>query len=123
MKFKEITQQDIPAIFEVRVATDENNFTYEELETRGISVETIAEKLKTSYKGWLCEVENEVVGFIIADKLTTAIYMLAVLPTHKNKQIETRLLNLAEHWLLSSGKQSLRNTGTTRKNPTSLPFC
>ncbi len=119
MKFREITIPDISAIFEIRVATDENNFTDEELEQRGISVETVEEKLKTICKGWLCQIESEIVGFIIANKKTAEIWMLAVLPAHKNKQIETRLLNLAEHWLLSSGKNSFQQT---RKNPSSLPF-
>lgn len=104
MKFREITIQDIPAIFEVRVATDENNFTYEELEASGISPESVEEKLRTSYKGWLCETDHNVVGFVIADKETGEIWVIAVLPEHINRGIGTQLLNLAEHWLISSGK-------------------
>lgn len=119
MKFREITIPDIPAIFEVRMASNENNFTHKELEEGEISIETVEEKLKSSCKGWLCEIENEIVGFIIANKKTAEIGILAVLPTHKNKQIESRLLNLAEHWLLSSGKNSFQRTS---KDPTSLSF-
>jgi ribosomal protein S18 acetylase RimI-like enzyme len=107
MKFREITLQDIPAIFEVRVATDENNFTYEELEERGISEESVKEKLKTTYKGWLCEAEHQVVGFIIADKKTAEIWVVAVLPDYINKSIGSKLLQLAEHWLISCGKRKL----------------
>lgn len=104
MKFREITVKDIPAIFEVRVATDENNFTYEELEGHGITPESVEEKLKSTYKGWLCETDNNVVGFIIADKKTGEIWVIAVLPEYINKRIGTKLLNLSEHWLVSSGK-------------------
>uniref|UniRef100_UPI003216B2CD GNAT family N-acetyltransferase n=1 Tax=uncultured Draconibacterium sp. TaxID=1573823 RepID=UPI003216B2CD len=107
MKFREITLQDIPAIFEVRVATDENNFTYEELQESGISFETVEAKLKTTYKGWLCEIENQVTGFIIADKKTAEIWVIAVLPDYINKSIGSQLLKLAEHWLLSCGKEKL----------------
>lgn len=105
MKFREITTRDIPAIFEVRVATDENNFTYEELEKLDITPDSVEEKLKTTYKGWLCEIENEVVGFVMADKKTAEIWLIAVLPQHINKSIGSQLLNLAEHWLISSGKK------------------
>lgn len=104
MKFREITIRDIPAIFEVRVATDENNFTYEELEAHGITYESVEEKLKTTYKGWLCEMHSQVVGFIIADKKTGEIWVIAVLPEFINQRIGTQLLKLAEHWLVSSGK-------------------
>lgn len=107
MKFREITIQDIPAIFEVRVATDENNFTYEEFEAHGITFESVEDKLRTTYKGWLCEIESKVVGFVIADKKTAEIWVIAVLPEYINQRIGTKLLNLAEHWLISSGKQKI----------------
>lgn len=111
MKYREITLRDTPAIFDVRIATNENNFTYEELEARGITHELLKEKLLGTFKGWLCETNNEVIGFVIADKKAANIWALAVLPKYKNKQIETRLLNLAEHWLLSSGKKSFQHSG------------
>lgn len=113
MKFREITLRDIPAIFEVRVATNENNFTYEELEARGINFEVLEGKLLGTCKGWLCEEENKIIGFIIADKKTANIWTLAILPSYNNKQISVNLLNLAEHWLLSSGKASFRNSHKT----------
>ena len=105
MQFREITIRDIPAIFEVRVATDENNFTYEELEGHGITYESVEEKLKGTYKGWLCELNSQVLGFIIADKKTGEIWVIAVLPEFINQRIGTQLMNLAEHWLISSGKK------------------
>ena len=52
MKFREITIQDIPAIFEVQIATGKNNFTYEELETHRITFELVEDKLKNTYKGF-----------------------------------------------------------------------
>lgn len=105
MRFREITLRDIPAIFEVRLATDENNFTYDELEKHGITFESVEKNLQTTYKGWLCEADGKVIGFVIADKKTAEIWVIAVLPEYINKGIGTKLLNLAEHWLISSGKQ------------------
>ncbi|MDX1284229.1 MAG: hypothetical protein R3182_04410, partial [Draconibacterium sp.] len=64
MLFREITLNDIPAIFEVRVSTDENNFTYDELDKHGITPESVRVKLETTYKGWICEIDQKVVGFV-----------------------------------------------------------
>ena len=116
MKFREITFNDIPTIFDVRVATNENNFTYEELEARGITYHLLEDKLLSSCKGWLCEVNSEIIGFVIADKKTANIWALAVLPAHNNKLIGTKLLNLAEHWLFSIGKKSFQRTRNSQRN-------
>ena len=106
MKYREITLNDTPAIFELRIATNENNFTYEELEARGITHVLLQEKLLRSCKGWLCEINNEIIGFAIADKKAANIWALAVLPVYNKKLVAANLQNLAEHWLLSCGKSS-----------------
>lgn len=115
MKFREITLRDTPSIFDVRVATNENNFTYEELEARGITHELLEQRLLGAYKGWLCEINNEIIGFVIADKKAATIWALAVLPVYNKKQVSTNLLNLAEHWLLSCGKTSFRPSRNSNK--------
>ncbi len=122
MKFRELTIQDIPAIFEVRVATDENNFTYEELEAHGITFESVEDKLRKTYKGWLCEMDGKIVGFVIADKKTAEIWVIAVLPEYINRRIGTKLLNLAEHWLISSGKKNFWLTTDSNKQLRAYKF-
>lgn len=115
MTFREITIKDVPAIFDVRVATNENNFTYEELEARGITYKLLEDKLLNSCKGWLCEINNETIAFVIADKKTADIWALAVLPTPRKKQISANLRNLAEHWLFSIGRKSFRNAQSSNR--------
>lgn len=115
MKYREITFNDIPTIFDVRVATNENNFTYEELEARGITYHLLEDKLLSTCKGWLCEVNNEIIGFVIADKKTANIWALAVLPTTRKKQIAANLQNLADHWLLSIGRKNFRHAQNAKR--------
>ncbi len=45
MLFREIRPEDIPALFAVRAATDENQLSYAELAEMGITAETVKEKL------------------------------------------------------------------------------
>ena len=107
MKFREISLDDIPAIFSIRLATDENKFTYEELVQHGISYESVKNKLSTTGKGWLCEIENREVGFVIADCSNGEIWLIAVLPEFINQKIGSKLLNLAENWLISKRHKTL----------------
>ena len=107
MNFREINLEDIPVIFDIRVSTDENQFTFEELAERGITYESVAEKLQTTYKGWLCEINKKTVGFVIGDSETGEIWVIAVHPLYINKQIGTKLLQLSEDWLISKGNKKL----------------
>ncbi len=99
MTFREITLDDIDAIFHVRISTDENNFTIEELLRHGITKQSVIEKLKSTYKGWLSETKEKVTGFVMAEKVTGEIWVIAVLPEYINQKIGSRLLQLAETWL------------------------
>lgn len=100
---REITQADIPALFDVRTRTRENAYTLEELQGLGITPETVAQKLATSFNGWLCSDDDRVVGFCMADRSTGELWVIAVLPQYEGKGIGNTLMSLAEKWLWSSG--------------------
>lgn len=72
----------MPALFDVRVATHENRLTRDELTALGITEATVKLRLSGSYKGWLCEVENKVVGFAMGDRATSEMWVIAVLPEY-----------------------------------------
>lgn len=101
--FREITATDIPALFRVRVATDENRLTMEELAALDITESTVVEKLRATYRGWLCEEEGAVVGFTIGDKASREMWVIAVLPSHIRQGIGSRLLATVEDWLFREG--------------------
>jgi GNAT superfamily N-acetyltransferase len=103
MIFREITTDDIPALFEVRTQTDENNFTREELLSLGIDYDSVRERLTTTCKGWLCETEGKVTGFAMGDRETGELWVIAVLPEYIKRGIGGRLLSLVEKWLFSKG--------------------
>ena len=103
MNFREITEADIPALFAVRVATHENRLTYEELHAIGITEQSVRERLRESFKGWLCEVDGQVVGFAMGDKSTGELWVIAVLPEYLGQRIGSRLLTAVENWLRENG--------------------
>ena len=82
MKFREILEDDVPDLFPVRTATHENRLTLDELSALGITEESVKQKMKGSFKGWLCEVDDQVVGFAMGDKSTGELWVIAVLPAY-----------------------------------------
>ena len=103
LQFREISAADGPALLRVRTGTRENRYTLEELEGLGITIDSVAEKLATSHKGWLCSQADQVVGFCMADRSTGELWVIAVLPEYENQGIGNRLMDLAEDWLWASG--------------------
>ncbi|NLF38087.1 GNAT family N-acetyltransferase [bacterium] len=103
MLIRAITPADIPALFAVRTATDENRLSREQLTALDITEATVLEKLRTTYSGWLCEDEGKVVGFAMGDRATGEMWVIAVLPSHIRRGIGSELLEKVEQWLLSEG--------------------
>lgn len=103
MKFREVTPTDVPSLFYVRTRTRENRYTLEELAGLGITEKSVIEKLSSSYKGWLCQMGDSVVGFCMADRETGELWVIAVLPDFERKGIGNELMALAEGWLWAAG--------------------
>ena len=103
VKYREITAADVPALFNVRTRTRENAYTHQELHALGITIDSVTEKLATSFKGWLCTDADQVVAFCMADRSTGELWVIAVLPEYEGKGIGGRLMSSAEAWLWSSG--------------------
>ena len=102
MEFREVTPADVPSLFHVRTRTRENQYTLEELARLGITERSVIEKLSSSYRGWLCQFRDSVVGFCMADRGTGELWVIAVLPEFERKGIGNRLMGLAEEWLWAS---------------------
>jgi hypothetical protein len=52
---RRIEASDVPQLFRVRAATDENRLTLDRLAALGINEKSVREKLLSSHQGWLCE--------------------------------------------------------------------
>jgi len=101
--FREINSGDMQAIFDVRIATWHNNRGLEEMTSLGITHDSVSHMMKTSHRGWLCEVNSRAVGFAMGNKQTGEMWVIAVLKKHEGKGIGKRLLGHVENWLFSEG--------------------
>lgn len=113
MVYRPIEPDDVPALFAVRVATDENRYTREELTALGITEVTALAKLQGSYRGWPCETEGQVVGFAIGDRATGELWVIALLPEYVKRGIGSELIRRVEAWMWGEGWSELRLTTDT----------
>ena len=103
MVFREASADDIPALSEIRFSVSENILS----DPRKVPTEMYADYLITSGKGWLCEVDGEAVGFIVASLKDASIWALFVKPRFEGRAVGTTLLRLATGWLFDMGASSI----------------
>jgi GNAT superfamily N-acetyltransferase len=103
MNFREAQIEDIPALSEVRQSVTENQLS----DPRKVTREMYVAYLSECGKGWLCEIEGEVVGFAIASMEDASIWALFVKPSYEGRGIGKRLMRLATDWLFEMSAESI----------------
>ncbi len=94
MLFREALLHDIKQIQVVRHSVKENILSNPEL----VTDKDCEEFLFVRGKGWVCEIENIVVGFAIADLKENNIWALFIHPAHEAKGIGRKLHNTMLDW-------------------------
>jgi GNAT superfamily N-acetyltransferase len=97
MIFREAILSDIPGIQRVRNCVKENMLSDPAL-VPDRDVETYLFKRG---KGWICEIDQKVVGFAIADLVDHNIWALFIDPEHEAKGIGKKLHELMLGWYFS----------------------
>ncbi len=111
MLFREASTVDIKQIQIIRNSVKENQLSNPALVTNRDCVEY----LTLRGKGWVCEIDNLIAGFAIADTIDHNIWALFVHPDYEAKGIGTRLHNMMLEWYFSQTKERVwlsTNPGT-----------
>ncbi len=108
MTYREMTAADVPSAFLVRAAAKENPMPLiTGLKQLGVSVEGEMKKLRTTHKGWVCEDDGVIVGFVAGDRTTGEVWVISVWPEYEGKGIGRKLMELVQEWLFSQGWEKL----------------
>lgn len=97
MQYREATIEDVKQIQEVRNSVKENVLSDPSLVTDEDCIDYITRR----GKGWVCENDEKIVGFAIADLQEHNIWALFLRPEAENKGIGKALHNLMLDWYFS----------------------
>ncbi len=103
MLIREATLNDIKQIQIVRNAVKENTLSDPSL----VTDEDCAEFLFDRGKGWVCVMDNIVVGFSIVDMQENNVWALFLLPEMEHKGIGTALHNIMLDWYFTQTQKTL----------------
>jgi GNAT superfamily N-acetyltransferase len=100
MIIREATIADITQMQIVRNAVKENMLSNPNL----VTDEDCETFIKTRGKGWVCEIDNTIVGFSIADVIDHNIWALFVTPAFEKQGIGKQLHNIMLDWYFEQTK-------------------
>jgi len=101
MSIRIATRADIPELQTIRSSVTEN------ILTSIITEEMIIDVMEEYGRIWVYESEGRVLGFSAADKRTSNIWALFVLPAWEKRGIGKQLLHEAVEWLWSEGAKTI----------------
>lgn len=100
MRFREARIEDIKQIQIVRNSVKENTLSNPAL----VSDLDCEDFMFSRGKGWVCEIDNRIVGFAIADLKENNIWALFLLPEFEGNGIGKKLQQLMLDWYFENGK-------------------
>lgn len=103
MTFREARISDIPQLQVVRNSVQENMLSNPAL----ISQEDYKEYLETRGKGWVCEIDNEIVGFAVADLKEQNVWALFIKPVFEQRGIGKVLHKTMLDWYFSQTQKTI----------------
>ncbi len=103
MNIREATIADIPQIQIVRNAVKENVLSDPGL----VTDQDCEEYMTVRGKGWVCEADNRIVGFAIADLKEHNIWALFLLPEYEGKGIGQLLHTTMLDWYFSKTNETV----------------
>lgn len=103
MTFREATTADIPQLQIIRHSVKENILSDPGLVTDDLCALYLTER----GKGWVCEVDGQVVGFAIVDLQEHNVWALFLLPEFEGQGIGKQLHNLLLNWYFQQTKEPI----------------
>jgi GNAT superfamily N-acetyltransferase len=101
--YREAKIEDIKQIQTVRNSVKENTLSNPNL----VSDEDCKEFLTVRGKGWICEIDNKIVGFAIVDLKEYNIWAIFIDPEYENRGIGQKLHNIMLDWYFDQTKNKV----------------
>jgi len=107
-QYRPAVPADAAACVVLRGKTRENAVSAERLARAGITVEAWGSDIQSGrLPGYVCTVQDEIVGYCFGDRQSGEVVVLALLPPFENKGIGKQLLSLVVEHLRRAGHNRL----------------
>jgi GNAT superfamily N-acetyltransferase len=103
MQIREATHSDIPYIQMVRNSVTENTLSDPAL----VPDKDVESYITQRGKGWVCELDNQIVGFAITDLMDYNIWALFLLPAFEQKGIGRALHDTMLNWYFAQTRHKV----------------
>ncbi len=103
MIYREAEITDIPQMHVVRISVKENVLSNPDL----ITIKDYEDYLTKRGKGFVCEINNRIVGFSIVDLVDKNVWALFVNPSCEGKGIGKKLHDLILNWYFSQTTETI----------------
>ena len=104
LTFRRAIEQDIPAMLRIRLAVKENRLS----NPARVTPAMCSDYLDRLGRGWVAELDGEMIGFSYADRTDSSIWALFVDPGREGLGAGRQLLRLAVDWLFAIGNDEIR---------------
>jgi GNAT superfamily N-acetyltransferase len=104
--FRRASSTDVPAMSRIRLSVTENILS----DPTRVTNEMYEDFLEQSGRGWVAEIDSEIVAFCYADKENVSIWALFVGPGHEGQGLGQSLLKQAVDWLFELGHDRVHLT-------------
>lgn len=101
------TVADVPSLFDVRTSVVENYQSVEELARLGVTLESVADMLRSNSRAWVGEEDDHVVAFSMANAAEATVFAMFVRPGSDGQGWGRALMIEAEHWLFDRGCEEI----------------
>lgn len=99
MNVRIAVERDVPEMHRLRMRVHENILR----DASQVQPDHYLRMLNEHGRGWVCELEDRIVGFAVADLSRTNIWALFVDPNYEGRGIGRRLHETALDWLFDTG--------------------
>lgn len=103
MTFREASIVDIKQILKVRHSVTENTLSNPELVTEDVCIDYITKR----GKGWVCEIDSQIVGFSIVDLKENNVWALFVHPNYDKHGIGRQLHDSMLNWYFKQTSENI----------------
>ena len=103
MIFREAQIADIDKCMIVRLTVKENVLNNPAL----VPKQDYVQYINNYGKGWICEIDNQIVGFSIVSVLHQNVWALFVLPEHESRGIGKQLHDIMIDWYFDQTEQTI----------------